>query len=266
MSAIILESSEFAYLLAMVNAESIPGIHDPTLFPSDIRSRDSTFTRGFQLLKENGWIKPAGKPSQFDFNEMLLLMAAIIADPEFVVFTIRLTKRAEKHVMMHFMEGSDIVELVATNDDKYHIGIVPDTSDLYDRIKNALGISDSEPQLQIKFFTDEMHFEEIKSLISRGYDSQAAQMLEQLGLGNISIKSLTGALSKAHWGEIIVMKTTEGELLTGRKANLFHGDDCSWLTRRLNVTTTKMSVEMVQEDTISSFLDSSFSNLNNSYG
>jgi hypothetical protein len=263
MSAIILESSEFAYLLAMVNAESIPGIHDPALFPSDISSRDSTFSRGLQLLKENGWIKPADKPSQFDFNESLLLMAAVIADPEFIVFTIRLTEGSEKHVIMHFVEGSDIVEMLATNDGKYHMGFVPDLPVLYNRIKNALEISNSEQQLQVKFFTDEKVFKEIKSLISRGHHIQATQMLEQLGLGSISIKSLTGALNRTDWHEIIMMKTSEGELMTGRKASLFQGDDCSWLARRLEVTTTKMSIETVQDDTISNFLKSSFSNLNN---
>lgn len=266
MSAIVLESSEFAYLLSMVNADSIPGIHDPALFPADNKSRDSTFSRGFQLLKENGWIKPADKPSQFDFNEILLLMAAVIADPEFIVFTIRLTERSEKQLMMHFMEGSDIVELVATHDGKYHIGIVPAPSDLYDRIENTLGISDAEQQLQVKFFTDEKVFEEIKSLITTGEHVPAAQMLEQLGLGGISIKSLTGALSRDDLCEIILMKTIDGELKTGRKASLFHGDDCFWLARRLDVTTTKMSIETVQHDTISNFLQSSFSNLRNENG
>jgi len=266
MSAIILESSEFAYLLAMVNAESIPGIHDPALFPNDNESRNSTFSSGFQLLKENGWIKPADKPSRFDFNEILLLMAAVIADPEYIVFTVRLTDKSEKQVIMHFMEGSDIVELVATNDGKYHIGIVPDPSDMYDRIKNILEIRGSEQQLQVKFFTDEKVFEEIKSLISKGEHAPAAQMLEQLGLGSISIKSLTGALSRADWRKIIVMKATNGALKTGRKASLFQGDDCFWLARRLDVMTTKMSIETVQHDTISSFLSASFSTLNHENG
>lgn len=263
MSAIVLESSELAYLLAMVNAESIPGIHDPLLFPADNKSRDSTLSSGFQLLKENGWIKPADKPSQFDFNEILLLMAAVIADPEYIVFTIRMTDRSEKQVMMHFMEGSDMVELVATNDGNYHIGIVPDHIVLNDRIKNALGISDSEHQLQVRFFIDEKVFEEIKSLISKEQHEPAAQMLEQLGLGSISIKSLTGALSRVDRREIILMKVTDGKLKTGRKATIFQGDNCFWLTRRLDVRTTKMSIETVLHDTISNFLNSSFSSLNN---
>jgi hypothetical protein len=266
MSAIILESSEFAYLLAMVNAESIPGIHDPALFPTDNESRDSTLSSGFQLLKENGWIKPADKPSQFDFNEILLLMAAVIADPQFIVFTVRLNNGSEKQVMMHFFEGSDIVELVATNDGKYHIGFVPDLPSLYKRIENALEINNSEEHLQVKFFTDRKVFEEIKSLISEGQYDPVTQILEQLGLGGTSIKSLTGALSRAEWCEIIVMKTTDGALKTGRKAYLFQSDNCFWLTRRQDATTTKMSIETVQQDTISSFLRSSFSTLKNDNG
>ena len=256
MSAIVLESAEFAYLLAVVDAESVVGVENPALFPSDQESREATYTRGLQSMKERGWIKPASKPSQFHFNDMLFLMAAVVANPEFVVFTVRNTENFGRQVIMHYLAGSDIIELVATADKKFHLGIVPDRAALSERITSALGRQPAEQGLQIQFFTEEEIIKKIKDLAVKGQREQAAEILGSLGLGGLSVDSLLDALGATQTSELVVMKTEKGQVEAGRRARMYQGKDITWITKRVDAASTKLSVETIQADTLAKMIDS----------
>jgi len=256
MSAAVLESEEFSYLLSVVHAVSVAGIDDWALFPSDQESREATYTKGLQLMKEHGWIKPAEKPSQFHFNDMLYLMEAVVANPEFVVFTVRSTESFGRQVIMHYMAGPDIVELVAAADGKFHLGIVPDRATLFERIKSSLGLQLDQQNLRIQFFTEEMTIEKITDLAVQGQREQAAEILESLGLGGLSVDSLLDALSAVLTSELKVLKTRKGRVTVGRRAGLFRGKDITWLIRRLDADSATLSVETIQADTLPMMLDS----------
>ena len=258
MSAIVLESAEFAYLLAAVQAESVVGVEDAALFPSDKESRDTTYTRGLQSMKEHGWIKPASKPYQFRFNDMLFLMVAVVANPDFVVRTARHTGNSERQAIMHYMAGPDIVELVATPDRKFHLGLVPDRATLFERIEGALGLNSEVQELQISFLTEESTIDKIKDLSVKGQRENASKILGSLGLGGLSVDSLLDALGTPETGELVVMKTENGQLKAGRKARLYRGKNIMWIATRMDASSTKLRVETIHADTLAAILDSFF--------
>ena len=256
MSAVVLESEEFAYLLSVVHAKSMAGIKDSALFPSDAKAREKTYTKGLELMKEHGWIKPAEKPSQFHFNDILYLMAAIVANPEFVMFTIRNTKSLGRQVIMHYMAGADIIELVATADKKYNLGIISDRATLFERIKSVLGLQFEKQNLQLQFRTEEHIINEIKDMVVKGQRQKAVEILENLGLGGLSVDSLLDALSETEISELEVFKAEKGQVTTGRRATLFQSKDIVWLIKKLDAVSTTLSVETIQADTLPNTFDS----------
>jgi hypothetical protein len=256
MGGFALESAEFAYVLAMVHALSVVGIEDPALFPTDQESRDATYSAGIRSMIEHGWLKPAAEPSQFHFNDTLFLMAAVVASPDIVVFTTRTTESSGWQLTAHYLTGSDRVELIATVDGKYHLGIVPDRATLFELIRSALGLQDAKQPLRIQFFTEERVLEKVKDLAVKGQRKQAAAILERLGLGGLSIDSLLVALSAREERELLVVKIENGQVQAGRKARLFRGDDIVWLVKRQDATSTQISVETIQAETLSNLLDS----------
>ncbi|MBN1807299.1 MAG: hypothetical protein JW837_18785 [Sedimentisphaerales bacterium] len=256
MSAVVLESEEFAYLLSVVHAESVPGIKNSALFPSDQKSPETVCTNGLRLMKEHGWIKPAEKPSQFHFNDTLYLMAAVIANPEFVVFTVRATESSARQVIMHYVAGPDIVELVTTAGGKFRLGIVPDKATLFQRLNNALDLQLGKQNLRIRFSTEEQTIEKIKVLAEQGKREQAAEILENLGLGGLTVESLLDALGTAQTNGLEVLKTQKGRVIAGRRAGLFRGKGISWLIKRLDADSNTLSAETIQTDTLSDTFDS----------
>jgi hypothetical protein len=187
---------------------------------------------------------------------MLYLMAAVVANPEFVVLTIRDTEGLGRPLITHYLAGSDIVELVATADGRYQLGIVPDRATLTERIKSALGLHGAGQQLRIQFFTEETVFEKIKDLSKADQRKQAVAALENLGLGGLSVNSLLVALGAPETNEVLVVKTENGQVKTGRRAWLLRGGDIVWLAKRVDATSTTLSVEAMQADTLPKVLDS----------
>jgi hypothetical protein len=80
--------------------------------------------------------------------------------------------------------------------------------------------------------------------------------LESLGLGGLSVNSLLVALGAPETNEVLVVKTENGQVKTGRRAWLLRGGDIVWLAKRVDATSTTLSVEAMQADTLPKVLDS----------
>jgi hypothetical protein len=256
MGGITLESAEFAFLLATVHASSVVGIEDPAIFPADQASRDAVYAAGIRSMIEHGWLKPAPGPSQFHFNATLFQMAAVIASPDIVVFTARTSDSFGRQAIAHYLAGSDIVELIATVDGKYHLGIIPDRVTLCGRMRSELGLQDAKPPLRIQFLTEESVFQRITDSARKGSRAQAAAILQSLGLGGLSVDSLLAALAAKEERELSVVKVENGQAETGRRARLFRGKDIVWLVKRQDAASAKISVETMQTETLPDLFDS----------
>ena len=87
-----LDEVEFAYLLATLHSRGLIGVDSPGLFPSGNKACDEVYGAGFEHLQADGWLKPLPQAGQYDLNAELVELAAVVADPEFVIFTLALQR------------------------------------------------------------------------------------------------------------------------------------------------------------------------------
>lgn len=258
MEGAVLETPEFAYLLATLHATSIVGVVDAELFPADQADQEATYQEGLDKLKEHGWVRPIedAPGEQYHLNSQLLYMASVIAEPEFVVFTIRNLPETGQQVFLHYLAASDIVELSITGERQYTLLLIPDRRALLERIKELLGLPSvikAAPRMQ--FTIDESVFFTIQYMAEQGERDKAASTLEQHGVNGAAGESLLNALQAADSGSLmVVVRPKDGEIVAGRKATIFHLPDVLWLARRVDADSNTLQVEVVQEDTFETVL------------
>ncbi|MEK7312306.1 MAG: hypothetical protein AAB382_10055 [Chloroflexota bacterium] len=267
MSGIELEKAEFAYLLATLHATSVVGVDDPALFPTEREARDGAYGAGFDRLQEHGWLKPAEQPGQLILDDLLLLMTAVVVDPAYVVFTARNSGGGNQQLLLHYLAGPEIVELSTTPDQKYRIGLVPDRAAMLQRIQEMLGLPGRAEAPRFQFNIEEQAFQAIQNLVGEGKRKQAAALLREQGVNGTKGESLLAALSATDSGGMIaVARASGGEIAAGRKVTVFRQADAVWLMQRIDATTTTLSLETVQPDTLSTVLGSYFEFLQGSGG
>lgn len=256
MKGAVLESSEFAYLLATINAGQVVGVDAPDLFPTDAAEREALFAEGGRLLQAHGWLKPLENPSQFHLNENLLYLTAVIADPQFVVFTIRTQPDGSSRVLLHYLAEPDMVELSVTADQKYALSILPDRATLLARIQEMLELPPTPQVGEVQFTVEEPTFETIQDLAEVGQAEEASAMLKQLGVNGNTGESLVKALQTPEASSlVVVVRPRQGQIEAGRKASLFRSLDVVWLAKRVDAKSNTFSVETVQADTLPNVLN-----------
>ena len=256
MKGVVLEPAEMAYLLATLHATQVVGIEDPALFPTDEPTRAATIEQGLQALKDHGWLIPLPQPDQFNLNDLLMYAVAVVADPQFVVFTIRNEASGGSRLLLHYLSGADIVELSTTADEKYALALIPDRPSMLSRIGQLLGLSDVTGGSEIRFTIAEQDFEEIQDLAEGGQHDAAAGLLKRFGINGQFGESLLAALESPQAnGLIVVARPNRGQIEAGRKASVFRDAQVVWLAKRTDATSSTFSVETVQADTLPTVLD-----------
>jgi hypothetical protein len=252
--SVVLQTEEFAYMLAVVEAEAVVGVDDPNLFPDPV-SGEAIYKKGLEQLVVDGYAQPTGKPEEYAFDDTLSLMVADVGHPDFVVFTIRNTDEGRR-VVLHYLAGPDIVELAAEPDDTYILGAVADRKAMVARIQDVLALPATNAK-NAAFTIEAPTFETIQDLAEAGDHEQATNMLHELGLNNGRAESLVTALGEPDAsGLVAVVRPNQGQVTAGRKASLYRGGEVVWLAKRMDATSSLLGVETVQADTLPNVLES----------
>jgi len=231
MSGAELKTSEFAYLLATLNASAVVGLDDPALFPAKSSARDVTYGQGRKELEINGWLKPVpDHPEEYELNPALLEIVSIVAAPDFVVATTHSTGEAERQLVLHYLAGDGIVELSAPAEGIYQVGVVLDREALHERIAEMLHLTTA--LLAAQFTIDETVFKDIQSLSQKGRLERAEELLESAGVNGAVGESLMAAVASPASGQIVVIRPSFGQIESGRRATVFGEDDAAWLVKR----------------------------------
>lgn len=258
MEGAVLETSEFSYLLAVLHATSIVGVADSELFPADEAARDAAYQKGVDKLKEHGWMTRIENTAteQFNLNSQLLYMASVVAEPDFVVFTVRSAPDTGQQVYLHYLAGTDIVELSLAGEQQYTLISIADRPAMLNRIKELLGLPEVKTAPRVEFTIDETTFITIQDLAEQGQREQAAAILKEHEVTDAAGDSLLSALQLADSGSlVVVVRPQDGEIIAGRKATVFHLPDVTWLARRVDAASNTLKVGTVQEDTLKIVLD-----------
>jgi hypothetical protein len=191
-------------------------------------------------------------------NDLLLYAVAVVADPHFVIFTLQNKPGGGAQLFLHYLAGTDIVELSRTAEGRYALLLIPDRAALLDRIRQLIALDTlATATPPVRFTIAEQDFETIQDLAEKGQLAEAAAMLKHFGINGLNGESLLTALETTATNSlIVVVRPRNGQVTAGRKASLFRAAQVAWLAKRVDATTHDFSVETVQADTLPLVLDS----------
>ena len=250
---VVLEPSEFYYLLRMNYATTAIGLEEEGLFPPPGAAADALLREGFGKLQFHGWLRPVQR-GRFDLNPELALMAAVVADPQYAVVTARQISATEAAVANHYLGGDLIVEVTLTPDRQVRLASVPDRVSLLKRVEELLAPTPN-PLPPARYSLPEPDFEAIQQAARAGQN--IAERLMAAGFGRDHARTLAEALkTPVGDGRLAVVRVGAGEILGGRKAAIHEAPSGAWLSRREDSTTLVLSVETVQAGTVSGVVES----------
>lgn len=147
-----LEPAELAYLFHTLEVESVFGVDNARLFPADDGVRAELLRNGFAALQEHGWLIPEGR--KLRTNTHVVLMAAVMAQPNQVVILSRYTPTGDKQIVAYYLaqtpEISQIaVEQFLTTEQDFLLTQLDDPSIIVQRLCEALQIPEDYSLWQV---------------------------------------------------------------------------------------------------------------------
>ena len=258
---VVLEPSEFYYLLRMNYATRVIGLDEAGLFPRPGAAADALLQEGFGKLQFHGWLKPAER-GRFDLNPELALLVAVVADPQFAVVAARNLTEREVAMANHYLGADLIVELTLTPERHVRLAFEPDRPTLLRRLEELLAATHN-PLPPARYSLPEPEFEAIQQAARAGQTSAAVKRLVAAGFGAEHARSLAQALqTPVGDGQLVVVRVAAGDILGGRKAATHAAAAGAWLSRREDSTTIVLSVETVHAGTVSGVVASYLQSLN----
>jgi hypothetical protein len=251
---VVLEPSEFYYLVRMNAATTVVGLEAPDLVPPPGPAADARLQEGFAKLRFHGWLR-AVERGRFDLNPELALLAAVVANPHYVVVAARNLSETEVAVANHYLGADLIVELTLTPERHVRLAFEPDRDTLLRRIEELLAPTPN-PLAPARYNLPEPDFESSRAA-ARAALAAAAQRLEAAGFSPAHARSLAEALqTPVGDGRLVVVRAATGQILGGRKAATHDGAAGAWLSRREDPNSLELSVETVQAGTVSGVVES----------
>jgi hypothetical protein len=252
---VVLEPAEFYYLMRMNAATRVIGLEDMGVMPPPGAAGDAQLQEGFGKLQFHGWLRPVQR-GRFDLNPELALLAAVVADPQYVVVAARNLTVSEVAVANHYLGADLIVELTLTAERHIRLAFEPDRVTLLKRVEELLAPTPNALP-PARYSLPEPDFEVIRAAARGGQVTAAAERLGAAGFSAAHARSLAEALQTPQGdGRVAVVRVGAGEILGGRKAATHDGAAGGWLSRREDSTTLALSVETVQAGTVSGVVES----------
>ncbi len=255
-NGVVLEAPEFYYLLRTFAATQVIGLEAEGLFPPPGAAADAMLDEGFARLQRHGWLRPAEQPGRFNLNDELALLAAVVADPRYVVVVSKNLAEAEHALANHYLGADVIVELTVTPERHIRLAFEADRPTLLRRVEELLAPTHN-PLPPARYSLPEPAFEAIQAQARRGQPAAAKAGLSAAGLKPDHADSLAQALTTPVGdGQLVVVRVAAGEILAGRKAALHNGPAGGWLARREEAATAALGVETVLPGAVSGVVES----------
>lgn len=163
----MLQPSEFAYLLHALGAKQVIGANNAQLFPQEVASIDALMEQGLAELKAHGWLIPDG--DAFKTHTGLVLLTAVIADPEIVLVLTLAAAGGGKQTITYSLAQNLTVEQVFTSEQKYLLTQLEGADTLVERVDQALGLTNKLPAQSGEIFLDSSSFETAMQQAARGH-------------------------------------------------------------------------------------------------
>lgn len=181
MTNITLEPAELAFLLALLDAQSIPGADAEPLVPADKAARQVVLDQGQAALQQHGLIRVAD--GHFDgLGTPLLLAVAVLAAPAQVIRTTRYRDTGEQRIG-HYVADDLIVEFFRTASG-YRLVALDSLGTAVARLASWLPLNGSGPAAPAALSLPADAMEHLLESAQAGEAEQVAGLLEATANGN----------------------------------------------------------------------------------
>ncbi len=220
-----LKAEEFAFLLTIVKADSIPGLEAPRR-PSDATEDARYLERGRAGLEQKGWIT-FSRQGLARFDDELVLSVAVIAAAERSVVSSRVVgdRRAQ---FGHFFAQDQVVELVLKRDGTFLITRIADNRTALTRLVRTFRVfPEGRATIARRVSTDD--FAALKRrLQTRGAGNGG--LAASLGLSPDEADSLEETLaSPTVTGDVTLTRWWNLEPARRQAVDIFVGQHATWL-------------------------------------
>lgn len=219
-----LTPAQLSYLLALIEAKNLIGVKGDLLFPDDEQKKDALWTEGRRQLEENKWlVKKADESERYDLNSQLMLIIAVMADPEIVILSTWGAPQEPRLGVTHYLSDGMVVEQ-AYDDSIFQIAALSSLDVALKRLANSMDVPNHASQkLSFRITREEAkHAKDQPNaawLIAQGLSSKTAELFAE----TLQHPRLSGAIR--------IESATMGRPSASDYLGVLSSEEISWLAR-----------------------------------
>ena len=211
---VVLTRAEMAFLLSLTGIQSLIGLEDDGLFPSDPDKWQALFLQGRAELEGRGWLQQPAGSVQTQINEDLLATISTVAAPRSVLVTTLDQAGQPAQSVTHYL-AKRVVE-ASFDGARYHLAVLASPEVMFARLAATLQLPVKSPPW------DEF-------VLSKERARQAAadplpEHLLQLGVPAGSTQPFARALHSERRARMQIMRMSYGQVEASHQLNALLGD------------------------------------------
>lgn len=256
MNAVELTVPEFGFLLATLECESITGLEDASLFPTNKSSRTKLLKAGRDALEQNGWIKPVpDRSDEYELDVLLLEAVSVVAAPEFMLAGTYSDDDSEAMLVFHYFAAEDIVELSALDQKRYWLSMLEGPDDVFDRLAEFMHLAASSPDVEAEL--DAEMLEQVSTLVEQGESAQAESLLNSSSFDAEGVASFIAALESGARGSQVIVQLEAGQIVSGDRFHVYGSGDSAWMSYKPSPSSSLIKLQPCSKETVEAFINAS---------
>lgn len=139
---ITLTTPELAYLLTLVEAQTLLGSDEQTLFPREQAKRETQLQQGLAALDADGWLV-RDEANHYRINDALMVIIATLAEPEVVILSRIEGLNHPVQGVSHYIARDLVVEL-AVKQGVYQLVVLDTLLTMARRLAHSIGLAETQ--------------------------------------------------------------------------------------------------------------------------
>jgi hypothetical protein len=238
---------ELAYVMSLMNVDSVAGLPDAVVFPQDPKVRQKVLSEGEKRLIANGWLTPTG--SQGNYNDDLLSMAAAVADPRFSILTRRETSQGERFDATIYFNNVEAVEVVQTDKQEFRLRRLSDAPSAFQQVRKMVGIMPRSRFAGVSVELDIASFDKVRRHATQKESFEAVSELTEAGLGLDAAEDLVKSFAEPRRkGIVSVLKHSAQKVSDVRVMGFYLTDGGTWISSVASESAQQVRIESVDTE------------------
>ena len=244
-----LHAFELAYVLSLMEVDSVAALPNAVLFPKDSKLRKKVLLEGQKQLIAGGKMIPDKSSGQASYDDRLLSLAAAIADPRFTILTRRETSEGERSNAAIFFTNVEIVEVTQTDRQAFRLRGLAEVDDAFRRVRKMLGFVAREDQPEISVELPISTFERVREYATKDEPEEAIVELTAAGLSVDEAENFVMALKKPkRKGVVSILKHAAQKVVDVRVLGFYRSSTAMWLSSVASEPPDRVRLEMLDAD------------------